>query len=107
MYNFSGLIDTRNVQTRENSRCHDVLDFGIFNVGFSVTVHGHFTSMSLILPMLYIFLSGCKRSTAEKKSWLFHWWIIIGILGRVDFLVNFRPCPPFIYSPTYKQFIPS
>ena len=33
--------------------------------------------------------------------------IIIGILGRLDSLVKFLPCPPFIQSPTYIQFIPS
>ena len=35
------------------------LGFGSFNVGFSVTVHEYFTRMSLILPMLCIFLSRC------------------------------------------------
>ena len=32
-------------------------------------------------------------------------FIIIGVLGQVNFGVNFRPFPPRIKSPTYVQFI--
>ena len=40
----------------------DVMMFlgsGSFNVGFTVTVHEHFTNMPLILPILCIFLFRC------------------------------------------------
>ena len=57
--NVCGLLGIKNMQTREDSsNVIMFLSLGSFNVGFSVTVHEHFTGMSLIVPMLRIFLSG-------------------------------------------------
>ena len=83
-----GLIGIINVQLAKTA---DVMAFfgqDSFNVGFSVTVHECFASMSLILPMLCIFLSRCWSSTAEKTFWLFHLRILS--LSNLTFTVQQR-----------------